>query len=292
MVSSMERDRVNKKCQNSNAKSNPKSKVGKSLKLFALLICVLIIIGVYFTVTQEKISENRFPPKWEIGLWWITESHVMENISEFDSGPEQLDDRIYYHKWIVAATKDHKGQKCWVVDIYPHKIPDGIKNDHGDEHLFRLYLAQSDFSLRRFEGNFRSRRYLVTGKLNSYVIEFTRRANPIVVTWAPCRCPLDIPFLPSYWFEQGLPEEDIEMVSIDQRSNMKTTQRIETSLSGSNNHTVPTVLIKLRFGDGDVRAQTWVPSCPWWSEWRCQYKNEKRDGLWYSKTIDWKGKIK
>jgi hypothetical protein len=218
----------------------------------------------------------------EVGTWWITESRVAINMAELDSGSRRDKDLVYKHKWVVEKSEQHKGEDVLVVAVYAHEVPAEIQNDHKGEYLFRLWLAKSDLALRRFDSNFRSGKYLVTGTLQSKRTLVYEKRQPVILSWLPDVCPLDIPIRHSDWDSSKSPVKEGKRVVRAEKSGRK----IEQTESSDGD----ALVIQMTAEGGSTREQKWVHGCPWWREWKVKPKKGKQGGFRSAKTIDWKGK--
>lgn len=219
---------------------------------------------------------------WHTGLWWITESHVFLNAAEVESGPRKPKDTVFMHKWIVERIECLGSETNWVVSIYPYMLPKDVQNDHGEACLFKLWIGASDHALRKMQTSFREGTYLVTGPLRSQsTVVYTNRA-PVAVLWPPEVCPLDAPLLPTKWQKPTV--ASIMQTAKDERSGKDLKQEIEAVKDRD------AIRVKLQPHGHEARIQTWSDHYPWWSEWHCPEREIARDGLWYSKVIDWQGR--
>jgi len=228
-------------------------------------------------------------PDWHLGDWWITETHVLTNISERKGAANQLADKLFYHQWSVAGEQKVGETACWVVEIRAHNLPKEIVDDQKGDYLIRLYLNKDNFSLVKLERNTREREYRVTGeRVNTNSQSFANGEAAIITSW-PIMCPLDVPKLPGSWHEEGLAEREKEMPYTDEWCSERAMQRIQpfsTDIEGKS----PAMLITLIREQWPIRTMLWLPDRPWWSEWRCQSADGKIENVWYSRMIDWKGK--
>ncbi|RLD08908.1 MAG: hypothetical protein DRI44_09395, partial [Chlamydiae bacterium] len=247
--------------------------------LFIVLFSLLINISIAETYQTQNI---------DLGMWWITESHVLLNTSKLDSGPPKLQDTVFYHKWITSNFKKYNGENVWIIDIYPYNIPDNIQNDHGENFIFRLWLAETNFALRRLDANFRHGKYLVTGDFACQQKQIFSETEPVSVTWLPEICPLDVPVLPVNWREKTITNKQQNLSVKDERTGDFIQQSI-TVLSNKPPEAFG-IVVKLKTKNSDTRIQTWIKNCPWWIEWHCDSELTNHPGLISAKTINWKGK--
>jgi len=99
-------------------------------------------IVLFLFLINISIAETNQKQNIELGMWWITESHVLLNTSILDSGTQKLQDTVFFHKWIISSFKKYNDENVWIIEIYPHKIPANVQNDHGENFIFRLWLPE------------------------------------------------------------------------------------------------------------------------------------------------------
>lgn len=269
---------------------------GKETKAFLLLLLFIVaslIIG--FLSLQQNRGDlttmgliSKAIPSLKIGNWWIIETHIIEDISETESGQEKLGDKVYYHMYKIVGQQNINGKQTWVIDIKASKVPLEFANDHDDNYLWQLFVNKEDFTLVRFKKATRSRRYLVTGQdVHRLTFDFSK-GNPVVIQDLALT-PLDIPLLPHRGqFPRFLNEEEKEFSFIDERTYQKFVQYIVAIRENVNGNPTNVLYVTLYNKDLGVRTQKWVPGLPWWQEWRCTTTGRFIDGtMWYAKLIEW-----
>ena len=226
-------------------------------------------------------------PQYKIGDWWVVETHIIEDISDIEHGPEILGDKIYYHKYEVVGEAEIDATDVWLIDIKAENIPPEFANDHGNHYLWRLFLDKKNITLVRFEESVRSQRYLVS---DSNVIQGRydyKKGNPVVMQ-IPSLTPLYIPRLPhKEEFPRFLEEDEKEFEFVDERTNQEFVQYIVAIEEKIKDQSTIALYITLYNEELGIQTQKWVPGLPWWQEWRCSRTDRFSNGMWYAKLIEW-----
>ena len=251
-----------------------------------IFACSIIIL--FFSPQVSNADQSV----WTNGMWWITESHVFLDVSEFDSGPQKYEDTVFYHKWIVENVDVGKtdNDTIYVVSIYPWDIPNNIINDHGNAYLFKLWLYKSDLSLKRIETNYRSGTYLVTGNIVSDSTIVYPGHQPTRIGWASLICPLYFPIIQND--RPSLKEDTLKnkIISVeDENTDSKIEQKTSVGIGKVSDEKF--IELKIINTESIVRInEKWNQQCPWWLKWK-KTNDPENGGLWEAKTIDWKGKL-
>jgi len=247
------------------------------------------------TRTQDARRNDHPLLLWKPGTWWVTETHVLRNISRITTR-QQMRDFPYYHRWEVSGKVELEGEACWAVDVYAIRLPPDVTNDHGNARLARLYLRAFTLSLKRYEGSLRAGNYSVTGpKVRRPVIDFPR-VQPVAGLSLQGDCPADVPLLPRSWAMRHLPAHARSRRLADVRSRLPLTQRIELFSQDDKKRAKPAMRVSLRLHveTCGLRTMIWKKGRPWWTEWRQQYDDGQGGGrrMWYSRMIEWGGLAK
>lgn len=233
-----------------------------------------------------KFDVSNLAP-WHVGFWWITETHMLKDYQMIRSGRELLGDIVLYHKWIVEEKGLINGEECWLINIYPHELPETVDNNHGNEFLYSLALRTSDFTLKKIVSNTRYGDYYVSGQTSMRSELVFEESNP--VAFNNVIFPVDIPKLPNNRITQQSPWENGVITYKDERADDESSQTILRFNNGPKEIDAPAMHISLLFRDRLI-TQYWVSGYPWWAEARMINTDGTFSGVLYSKTIDWKGK--
>ncbi len=63
----------------------------------------ILSIHMPCTRAQDALWNDGPLVLWKPGTWWLTETHVLRDTSDHDSGPEEMGDFSHYHRWQVAG---------------------------------------------------------------------------------------------------------------------------------------------------------------------------------------------
>ncbi len=245
-------------------------------------------IVLFLLLINISIAETNQKQNIELGMWWITESHVLLNTSILDSGTQKLQDTVFFHKWIISSFKKYNDENVWIIEIYPHNIPANVQNNHGEDFIFRLWLAETNFVLRRLDANFRHGKYLISGKIACHEKQTFSKSGPVSTTWLPEICPLDVPVLPVNWRKEAITKEQQKLSMKNERSGNLIQQSI--AVLSNKPPEIFGIEVTLKTKNSGNRIQTWIKNCPWWIEWHCNRELTNHPGLISAKTINWKGK--
>jgi len=252
-----------------------------------LLISILIIVCTMVLIAAEP---RKTPlPSLEEGLFWVTETHCIENVSMVDNGLEELCDRMYYHKWHVEGDEDVDGDICWKISITPVNIPENVKNDAQDEHLYSLYFRKSDLSIKKVSASIRTGRFMVSGEVTSKPSITFENHGPALLSSIPAYVPLATCPMIDSWHTRGMLEEKKEIRCVEERTERTIIQRIEPLSLERTGERYPALLVSLTQKDEGIQTFLWDCRFPWWSEYWKSSANGKRLGIWYSRVIEWNG---
>ena len=237
---------------------------------------------------QEATETQRETPapKLSQGMWWITETHrVVQLLDKTVTAdmPPAYTEAILTHKWEVMEQVKTSGKKCWVIDVSENNV---LRRQRGTwpppQIKVRLYIAIDNGALIRLEATVDDRDRDATAQIQQYQRNYSGKIAAINA-WMPHEVPLDVPLLPTRW------RDPLERKTTfnDNEGEVKQVVSPFTLLDAPAHRAM---VVTLQHDTHGVRSMLWDDECPWWREWRCVHKDGSISGLWYAKTIDWKGK--
>jgi hypothetical protein len=209
-------------------------------------------------------------------MWWVTESHALE-MPLAPGEEERRMENVYYHRWEVTGQKEVDGTGCWCIGITPIDGPRSGRAQSG-WHA-EIYIAKSDSGVKRVTVTVSDRyRGGRSDRIDTYCKDY-KGDSPVIVEGVMTHVPLDV-LIPR--------SSDVPQTWKDERTGAGYAGVQQEFV---NAHGGRSVLMAVRPDEGSgVRSIRWQSGCPWWVEWRSQRQDGRVDGMWYSGTVDWKGK--